>query len=111
MYILTEEKQSINLSKKERVQTGYGSNGKIYEVRSKYGSAYIKPWKNESDSFDSKWALYIDVLEPQDEKSVICIAVFDTVHLANLALLSLRNAIKAHTGWDAEAYKKHKIEE
>ena len=105
MYILTEEKQSINLSKKERVQIQHGSNPKFSD-RNKYGSPYVKPWKEEDDSFDRKWSLCINVLEPRDEKSVICIAVFDTIELANLALGSVRQAIKSDEGWDAEAYKK-----
>ena len=104
MYILTEEKQSINLSERERVQTQHGSHPK-YENRNKYGSPYVKPWKNENDSFDGKWALCINVLEPSDERSVICVAVFDTVYLANLALSSVNGALKSQAGWDAEAYK------
>ena len=105
MYILTEEKQSIDLLKRERIRTSTGSSGDKYENRSKYGSPYVKPWKNENDSFDKKWALCLNVLEPSDERAVICIAVFDTVDLANSALASLRAAIEKKKGWDAEAYK------
>ena len=105
MYILTEEKRSLNLSEKVRVQTSHGSNPQ-YGDRDKYGSPYVKPWEDKSGSFNSKWALCINVLHPRDEQSVICISVFDTVYKANLALQSVREAIQAHRGWDAEADKK-----
>ena len=43
MYILTEEKLSINTSEKVRVQTGSNSAGKMFENKPKYGSPYVKP--------------------------------------------------------------------
>ena len=104
MYILTEEKQSIDYSETVRVQTKHGSHPE-FRNKNKHGDPYVKPWENEKNSFDKKWALCLNVLEPSDKREVICIAVFDTVYLANNALSNLRSSIKSQQGWDAEAYK------
>ena len=106
MYILTEEKLSIDTSEKVRVRAGSTASGPKFENKFKYGSPYVKPWEDSIGSFDGKWALCIDELHSSDEQSVICIAVFDTVYKANLALQSVRKAKEANKGWDAEAYKK-----
>ncbi len=110
MYILTEEKQSINIKQEVTVKSRNGRGEYVDRKRNKYGPPYVKPWKNENESFDKKWALCLNMVVPSADKksveiSVICIAVFNTIDLANLALNSIRDAIKYDIGWDAEAYK------
>ena len=112
MYILTEDKQSINLSEQVRVQAQHGSNPK-YSNRNKYGNPYVRPWKNKGELFDRKWALCINVLEKknEDEKSVICVAVFDNVQISNSGLNSVRKSIELKQGWDASVFKEANTEE
>ena len=103
MYILTEEKQSINLNQEVTVKSRNGRGEYIDSKRKKYSSPYVKPWENENKSFDEKWALCLNMVVPSDDKrsveiSVICIAVFDAIDPANKALVDLRSAIKSEKG-------------
>ena len=102
MYIKTESGEIIEFHDRHHPERGKISSDNYSELYEKlYGSVGVKP----VDGVLS-WQLFAIRMNRDGE---MCIATFETVKQANLALKSFCSARRFLSGWDAIEYKEPKI--